>query len=159
MTDIAGSIAAGIAKSLTQHAQRRVHQLYKEHYNEEQARALLLAVTWQIREDTAALRLVDFKTSCDIMKSWSSFQEILIRRSYSNGGEGGGEGTSSGSSSSYNAVASLISSDDLRSLKEHSRRAINAVSDPKDKMIAIGMLIHATYHLGIFSTAQDENKK
>jgi hypothetical protein len=150
MTDIGGSIAAGIAKSLTQQAQRHVHQLYKEHYNEEQARALLLAVTWQIREDTEALRLVDFKTSCDIMKSWTSFQEILVRRS--------NNGRSEIPRSSYHAVASLISKDDLKSLKEHSRRAINAVSDPKDKMIAIGMLIHATYHLGILSAAKDDKK-
>jgi hypothetical protein len=149
MAEIGGSIAAGIAKSLTQQAQLRIHKLYKEHYNEEQARAILLAVTWQIREDTDALRLVDFKTSCDIMKSWTSFQEILIGRSYRLGESTG---------VARNAVASLISKDDLKSLKEHSRRAINAVSDPKDKMIAIGMLIHATYHLGILSAAKQDRK-
>jgi hypothetical protein len=111
--------------------------------------ALLLAVTWQVHEDTEALRQVDFKTSCDIMKSWVNFQEILT----ADDGD-----IASTARSRTSAASSMLSKDDLKSLKEHSRRAINAVAQPKDKMIAVGMLIHATYHLGILSAVKDGKK-
>jgi hypothetical protein len=158
--------------------------------------AVLLAVTWQILDDTEALRQVDFRTACDIMKTWVAFQDILCRKSSpsflpANGQHGTGiittttTTTSNKSSTSQKqqpstsssptgrrrrrrrhsdeddhyyqaAIVSMLSLDDLKSLKDHSRRAINAVASAKDKMVAIGMLIHATYHLTIISEMNNE---
>jgi hypothetical protein len=104
--------------------------------------ALLLAVTWQIRDDTAALRKVDFLAARDIMKQWENFQKDLFNCNCN-------PSHNDEDRHYQTAMISMLSLDQLRSLKDHSRRAIHAVESAKDKLVAIGMLIHATYHYTI----------
>ncbi|KAG7337669.1 hypothetical protein IV203_037009 [Nitzschia inconspicua] len=83
------------------------------------------------------LRQVDFRTACDIMKTWVSFQELLLK------------GQNDDKINRDTAMEWMMSMHDLTELKNHARRAVSAVQSSKEKMAAIGMLIHSTYHFSI----------
>eukprot|EP00978_Attheya_sp_CCMP212_P042422 scaffold258241_cov52-Attheya_sp.AAC.1 len=103
---------------------------FKDHYNEDNLKEMILSELHQIKDDTKALRNVEFKTARDTLTTWCN---------------------------SRGCMGSSTDLDPLKTAAECSRKAFNAVPDPLDKMMAVTYLVYAEYHRVALSypTAED----